>query len=286
MWSAWNEGMDALCTLDSRMVELFVDDTYMGLYELMPAIRPEKELERIGGNPATDVVFRVVHPTNTEEKRPSWTLDCGHTVELRYKPESMSTGQAERLIAVYSLLNEEDTLDDEAFAALAEEVVDIRQVMEYYLFFQACALRSDNVSNNLYIWYVLRDGDYRILLSPWDMDYGLPYTEGFVIEPVNTMHVLLRRMLDLDVGGCRAILWSLWEEKKETLLSEESIYAWIRGEEEYINASGAYQREYQRWYGEAYGLDLTHMYENEVEHIGAIEDRLRELWQLEAQEGE
>ena len=198
----------------------------------------------------------------------------------------MSTGQAERLIAVYSLLNEEDTLDDEAFAALAEEVVDIRQVMEYYLFFQACALRSDNVSNNLYIWYVLRDGDYRILLSPWDMDYGLPYTEGFVIEPVNTMHVLLRRMLDLDVGGCRAILWSLWEEKKETLLSEESIYAWIRGEEEYINASGAYQREYQRWYGEAYGLDLTHMYENEVEHIGAIEDRLRELWQLEAQEGE
>lgn len=85
-------------------------------------------------------------------------------------------------------------------------------------------------------------------------------------------------MLDLNVDGCRDILWSIWEEKKETLLTETALYAWIRGEEAYINASGAYLRESEKWYGEAEELNLSEMYENELSYIGLIDSYLRELW--------
>ena len=94
------------------------------------------------------------------------------------------------------------------------------------------------------------------------------------------------RMLDLNVDGCRDVLWSIWEEKKETLLTETALYAWIRGEEAYINASGAYLRESERWYGEAEELNLSEMYEEELSYIRTIELYLKELWPLEAQEEE
>ena len=48
--------------------------------------------------------------------------------------------------------------------------------------------------------------------------------------------------------------------------------------EEEVNASGAYLRESERWYGEAEELNLSEMYENELSYIGLIDSYLRELW--------
>ena len=166
-------------------------------------------------------------------------------------------------------------------------MVDTRQALSYFLFFHACQLTQDSLYNNRYIW-MLREGEgYRMVITPWDMDYALgnraEMKEGNIIFFGQTME---ERMLDLNVDGCREILWSIWEEKKNTLLTEDALYAWIRGKEAYINASGAYLRESERWYGEAEELNLSEMYEEELSYIRTIELYLKELWPLEAQEEE
>lgn len=292
MWNMWTEGEVVPCRLNSEMIELFVNDEYMGMYELLQCVRVEDELERVGGNLSTDCVYKPIkRPDYTVGERP--ILDYSDTIyariEVRYAPESFSE---ERVIETFENYEQLELmlvppLPDEEFIELAQSVVDVRQVVSYYLFFQVCQLPEDNVNNNRYIW-MIREGDgYRMMITPWDMDFGLgKKDEDDKPDCIYIGMPMEERLLTLNVNNSREILWSIWNEKKNTLLTEEALYAWIRGKEEYINASGAYLRETERWYGEAETLDLASLYENELEYINTIELYLKELWPLETQEGE
>ena len=68
----------------------------------------------------------------------------------------MSDDQAFTYLKDYVTLNlpkgDENRLDDESFAALALERVDVREIMSYYLFMNVCSLPLDNVKNNVYMY--------------------------------------------------------------------------------------------------------------------------------------
>ena len=262
LWNMWTEGEAVPGRLGSYMVELFVDDEYMGMYNLMQPVRAEEELAGIGGNPGTDCVFRVMRHADGDYA---------------------SVGRIREIFEQYErLMRTGDTaLSDEAFAELAHAVVDVHQEMSDYLFFQVCQLVDDYVYNNRFIW-MLREGDgYRMMITPWDMDSGLnSKTEEKRRNIIYFGMPMDERMLTLNVDNCREELWSIWNEKRSTLLTEEALYTWIRGEEAYINASGAYLRESERWHGEAQTLDLAVLYENELDYINTIEMYLKELWPL------
>ena len=294
MWRMWNEGEAIPMQLHSEMIELFVNDAYMGMYELMPCVRADRELERIGGNPDTDCVYRAFKRGDgnllaSGRQVIEYRDTISTVIEVRWVPERYSEERIRALLEPYEQLRRSGALalSDEAFIELVHSVVDTRQALSYFLFFHACQLTQDSLYNNRYIW-MLREGEgYRMVITPWDMDYALgnraEMKEGNTIFFGQTME---ERMLDLNVDGCREILWSIWEEKKNTLLTEDALYAWIRGKEAYINASGAYLRESERWYGEAEELNLSEMYEEELSYIRTIELYLKELWPLEAQETE
>ena len=294
MWRMWNEGEAIPMQLHSEMIELFVNDAYMGMYELMPCVRADRELERIGGNPDTDCVYRAFKRGDgnllaSGRQVIEYRDTISTVIEVRWAPERYSEERIRALLEPYEQLRRSGALalSDEAFIELVHAVVDTRQALSYFLFFHACQLTQDSLYNNRYIW-MLREGEgYRMVITPWDMDYALgnraEMKEGNTIFFGQTME---ERMLDLNVDGCREILWSIWEEKKNTLLTEDALYAWIRGKEAYINASGAYLRESERWYGEAEELNLSEMYEEELSYIRTIELYLKELWPLEAQEEE
>lgn len=294
MWRMWNEGEAIPMQLHSEMIELFVNDAYMGMYELMPCVRADRELERIGGNPDMDCVYRAFKRGDgnllaSGRQVIEYRDTISTVIEVRWAPERYSEERIRALLEPYEQLRRSGALalSDEAFIELVHSVVDTRQALSYFLFFHACQLTQDSLYNNRYIW-MLREGEgYRMVITPWDMDYALgnraEMKEGNTIFFGQTME---ERMLDLNVDGCREILWSIWEEKKNTLLTEDALYAWIRGKEAYINASGTYLRESERWYGEAEELNLSEMYEEELSYIRTIELYLKELWPLEAQEME
>lgn len=294
LWSQWNADKPAFGTLQTRMVEVFVQDEYMGLYQLFPRIRPEEEILRMGGNPGTDCLMRVMSAARPPTDRPIQRFDYGITcqMELRYAPQGVSDGQAFAAVENFMLLNDKEThrLDDETFARLAQEQVDVEAMMSYFLFSQVSGLSNDNVCNNLFIWILRRGGKNVYYLSPWDMDCAMrpvPLLPGetYTGDKLVLYLEVARRMLDLDVAGCRDVLWDLWQEKR-AWLTDDVLYQWFVDTEEEINATGAYLRDSEKWYGEARELSLVEPRAFTIERMYTIDRYLIEMWpETSAQDG-
>lgn len=291
LWRDWNEGKSALMVMDSRMVELFVNDEYVGVYQLMERIEEEQEIERYGGNVSTDVVGRLISESNMSEK-PVWDLhESGVDFRMEYRYEA--NGDSERLFGLMedfvALFRADDKrLDDEAFAALALERVDIEDLMSYILFYHACTL-NDNNTNNVFV-YVMRDEDGRYVYrhAPWDMDSAFWVLKSFqdhnTLRWPDTSVTIPTRMLDLDVGGCRRILWEMWNEKRKNLLSSEALYARFIEIEQFMNMSGAYRREMRKWYGTDTALDMSEVAYYTEECLNLVRLTLMERWPVEGME--
>jgi len=284
LWHRWNPDGDVYGLLQSQLVEVFVNHTYMGLYQLMQRYDVEKEIVRAGGNLNTDYVYRVIGVHNPGSTRPiaDYLERASQRIELRHKPEHVPQRHAFDLADDYIKMNEK--IPDEEFVRLVEKYVDIEAMMSYYLFHQAADLGGDNVQNNLYIW-AERDenGSFAFRLSPWDMDLAFTTRdwEEAQKEQAYLNMPIPRRILDLNVGNSREILWRIWNEKRSTVLTDDAIYSWFMDLEDHVNCSGAALRDSQRWYGEAKPLNLALMMSNETAHMSKIAHDLLALWPLE-----
>ena len=293
MWQEWNQDSDlGINVLESRLVELFIEDQYMGLYQLMERIDVEEELVSMGGNLDTDMVARKIQRSNTGD-RPVRVAGASKMwiAELRHLPQGMSEEQAFEIIDDFAQLEEREYvvdafLSDEEFEREVLEHYDIRSLMNYFLFFQAMSLGNDNVANNVYIWTLFDDeGGYKHYLSPWDMDTGfMPIRTNLEMtdeDEINLWMYMPMRVLDLDIGNSREIAWEIWNEKRATILEENALYQRIEDMEIRINASGAYLRESELWRDGAQELDLFEIKAVACEHQNTIEYYLRELWPYE-----
>ena len=201
-------------------------------------------------------------------------------IELRQKPERANAQRAFDLIEDYVTMNHiNEPVSDEEFAALVEAHFDVPSLISYFLFFQAVELDEDNIHNNVYIFVSRKDGKYEYRVAPWDMDFGLntkaPEERR---NEMNLSMLMARRILDLDLFHSREMIWDLWNEKRATILADDSVYQWIMDVEEQVNASGAYLRESEKWYGEADTLNLAHVAANSISQMGTIEFHMNEIW--------
>lgn len=286
LWNRWNEHKPAPMMMESRLAELFINDEYMGIYQVMPPVNVEEEIVRMGGNLKTDSAVRMVIETNRHDRpNKSYNSKAGFFAECRYSPykDPMKVFDDFDNYAKLSAVHKE-VLPDPEFAALAEHCMDVEAIVSYYLFMQACGL-GDNVFNNLYVWNLYENGRFVYRVSPWDMDLCLQETgytqDGSVVPYYEDRMVLPQRLLDLNVGNARQILWDLWQEKRQSVLRDSEIERWIKDVEEYVNRSGAYRRESQKWRGGAYELSLGYALDSEIEHMWTIEERMRSSWPLD-----
>ena len=290
-WDIWNDWHvdGGIMQMQSEMVELFINNEYVGIYQLMQRVQEEKEIGRAGGDIRTDSVVRIISDCNPSQKPTMVLKDIGinYILEYRYEPR----GDDKKLFELaqdYVMLSHKEPerqIDDEEFRRIVLERVDIQSMIDYILFFHACTLR-DNIGNNIYIFIMEQeDGRMKYYHAPWDMD------TAFWVRPDGENHnstywpnltmALPTRMLDLNIDNCRELLWKTWREKRKTILSNESINNRMMNMEEYINASGAYLRESEKWYGEARKLNLSEMaYYSEMNQntVGLV---MEDMWPIE-----
>ena len=282
LWKKMNPEGDAFCLLESRMVELCVNDAYMGVYALQQRVKPSRELKALGYS-EKDLAARLITESNIETRAVRDTSETfyGGWMELRNQPEDRT---ADDCFAVYDDYLKlcapagENQPDDAAFLALSEEHTDIPALMRYFLFFQAAGLGDDNVKNNNYIWAVQKQGKTVYCLSPWDMDQG--FNDHGVADGVCFSLTWPVRLLTLDAPGCREALWADWNTQRSTVLSEDAVYAWTEGLEQEMNASGAWLREAARWPGRADTCSLAQDREFILAHLENIERDMKNLWPL------
>ena len=289
IWQQWT-GEPQLGALETRLVELFLNDAYAGVYLLMEYVNPKKELELAGGDLSTDVCVRRIGAGNLGD-RPRWQPSEAivHPVELRYAPKGMSDEAAFGVFEPLSeiLFGDPYVYSDEEFEQLVLSCFDLRELVEYYVFWQSLDLK-DNYINNLYVWAIRQeDGSYRYRLSPWDMDRSLclevvmdEVLRGAEPVPIQREMQLAERLFDLDTQGIRAMLWDCWREKRAGVLSGEGLYALILGLENELNETGAPLREAQMTRGEETLLDISAMYDDVLLRLDMVEQFMQERWPL------
>lgn len=287
IWRDWNADGRGFMLQQSQMVEVFVEDEYVGIYQIMQRIRPDAEIVRMGGNLNTDLCARVIKDINIENRPVIDLMDSvNYWAELRYAPQGVS---AKRAFARFQPLWQMTTnirthawwMDDETFAGTAEQCLDVHEMLDFFLFTQAAGLGYDNVFNNVYLW-ALRQGDHYVYhFSPWDMDMAFTKMLGFEEDTLNLYLFQTVRLLELDIGGARQMIRDVWNEKRETILTDDALYQRFDAFEELLNASGAYLRESEKWYGGAQELNLAEVQAFAVEHLHTIDRSLDNLWPLD-----
>ena len=286
LWNRWNADEHTIMGLDSRMVEVFVNDEYAGLYQLMPRVRADAEIAAMGGALERDTSARMIGE-RYDTGKPLYNAHdlIDGVIELRYAPQGMSVERAFERYMPYVDMNlmegAEGYLDDEAFLRMAQAHLDVKEIMSYYLFMQAATMTLDNVKNNLYIWAIGDDENYTYRFSPWDMDSCLKPLFSDDTQMFNFLWPIAMRTLSLNVGNARQVVRDLWEERRSTILTEDALYQWFLSAEEEINASGAFLRETERWRGGAQPLDLGAISAFVIDHMNAIERILYDTWPLD-----
>ncbi len=282
LWRDWNPDGEAFMVQQTQLAEFFLDDEYIGIYQVMQRIDVEKEIERMGGDLTTDYVARIIKEANLGEKpNADWMEAAGIYGELRYAPYGVS---AKAALARFDPLIEmsiqnRGVVSDERFTQLVEKHVDIKEWLEYFLFVQAASLGHDNYFNNVYLWALREDNRYVYHFSPWDMDMAFIRMFGNGDnDTINLYYAQVWRMLDLNIGNSRQTLWNIWNEKRQTIISDDAMYMRIEDFQDMINRSGAYLRESEKWHGGAQELDLSEILVFAVEHLNVADRMMSSLW--------
>ena len=288
IWRDWNADGKGFMIQQTRMVEVFVENEYAGIYQVMQRIRPVEEITRMGGNPNTDYCARVIKDVNIENRPVIDLMDrCNIWAELRHAPSGVSASHAFAQFEPYFRLNEQigsaaQELPHGEFVSLAAQCTDVEEMMDFFLFTQAAGLGYDNVFNNVYMWALRKGNHYEYHLSPWDMDMAFTKMLGSEEDTINLYLKQAWRMLDLDVEDSQQVMRDVWNEKRTTILSDDAMYQRVENFQEMLNASGAYLRESEKWYGGAQELDLTEIQVFAVEHLHTIDREIERMWPSEA----
>jgi len=225
--------------------EVFVNDEYAGLYVMSTPFDLDIELTKENGEGLYhDSVYRTTNPLIIKE-RPVVIAQDGPAYELFRTPDGK-----EPFEGIENYLAMRDETDDAAFAALAEDHLDIDSTLLYTVMLQAMAL-TDNTTKNMYIWeHVGDDGKARYRFELWDMDLGWDRDIGPAGDYwyANKVH---DRVINQDIGGARQRFADIWEDVKArgfTLsLIEELVYRY----EEALSRSGAAAREIALWWDDS-----------------------------------
>lgn len=253
--------------INSRFVELLINNEYMGLYCLNEKLSPEllnfehDQLLRGGvmykaiywGEGATK--FEVLNdpPQNSffwdgwEQIYPSHDTCWDPLARLRNFVVNSTDAQFEDSIA---------------------DMVDLQNLTDYYLFVNLI-LGYDNTGKNTYLVRTDHASGFRIL--PWDVEatWGIAWNkERNNPTGILTNH-LFERLVATNTEGYTQQLSIQWDQLREELLTDAVISGMVNEYYQLLTESGAYAREKEKW--QEFPMD----YPSEYQYISKwITDRL------------
>ena len=216
----WNEHMSA-----GEYVEVVINQEYWGLFQL------QRRIDRKFLNLETE---DILLKRSSKLKAP--------TIELTYE-------------IVHSALTQEQTFQEILgfYEKQDADILDMNNFLDFNLFCQWAAA-VDNNDKNVFLLLKYDGGDYTLSLIPWDTDmsWGTVWDgSGFSYDFETSRTLSALRMEydwirqyhpDLDQQMARR-----WLELRENLLTMENMTAVLEQEQAILDASGAQQRDTDRW---------------------------------------
>lgn len=271
--------------MEYRYVELFLNGEYWGLYAL--------------GYPIDDLQLSIdVSQGERLYKKSTWDSEDYMLSLPDAGVDGYSTSEADD--AWVSLKEHFATLHaDWADAERMYEGIDIDNAVDMYLFLNLIqgidhvGVINSLSAKNLFLSFHKKDGQEKVLYTPWDMDitwglqwtgdaetnlckaYGVPSSQNTVWGLGNLPSLILNG----DEEIWQLILEKYWTLRKD-LWSEENLNTLIDGYEKDIYGSGAFLRDRERWQDGSYWdaeRGLTDFREFVAERLQETDDYYRRV---------
>lgn len=279
-----DEEPEALSGVRGRVVELFLNKEYQGIYcftecmdrKQMKLKKVDKETGEIRGclykseGYGSSLMYK--YPSTYDNTHDTWD-----TFEVKY-PELDDTQNGETdWSTLWNAINFVATSSDAEFREHVAEYFDFPVLIDYYIFLNvlnAC----DNVGKNMF-WAVYdKTKDKKLTPAVWDLDlttgskmlnYYLPGTSG-LYSPEYEMSVnikLFSRLRKLNIDDFRNKYMLRYKELRKTILSTDSLIARYTAHFDEIYLSGATQREESLWSEDDDVKNQEINFENEIYYI-------------------
>lgn len=255
----WNEMSDQNNASDGEYVEVILNGTYAGLYDLIEPV----DRKQLGLDEENSVLIKannwegtLFDKYNGYPKGVTW-MDF----EVVYPKENV-TGKTWGIF--YDLV--ESTAQADKFPQYFKSAAsnfDHQNLTDYWLFLTAFGLR-DNRGKNLF--WAANDpnaDDAIFTITPWDCDLGFGYRYGQNDKSILDLPCyrdeyendyiddfrLLKQYLKRDVNGAKQTVLNRWKELSAEggVLSLDSVLNRFATYRTYLEDTGAWDREMNRW---------------------------------------
>lgn len=257
---------------EGRYVELFINNSYWGLYTLMHPIDAKQldlNLEKTVAK--SDLYYRSI--SNVEIIEEDFKQSSGQEMavgrfELREPDKPFGTPEQWEPLMEHMSKQKSDlaTLENYLF-----ERTDVENQIHYYLYSILLQATDNNYKNHNYI-SKFADGKRVMLESPWDLDltWGLRWNENLLLlsevsgDPtVNPLPSA--SLIHTAVVGKSERIISLVKERYGLLRadkwSDEAIFELLNQHQQAVYGSGAILREHRRWPDAAYNEETEQLYD-------------------------
>lgn len=288
--SADNNEFGIVNGLQYRYVEVFMGQEYAGIYALTNPIDAKQVALK-----DSEYFYKKIDTTSEAD------IDFFATGAVPgYEFLNREPGDAdwEPLREYYRTLFGYTTREEQI--RLLRDAVDVGNSIDLFLFLNLIQgvdhahIRGWNAIYNLFFTFkATEDGRLKLLYTPWDMDRTWGFTFGDEYEMDSSLNVVMDTNivpLLLELGDKETLyrLKDRYDELRAGIWSDENIEKMLLALEEDIFASGAYDRDYEKWYVDAalkFPEEEYEGYVREYEHSGDlyafIEYVLDRLWYMD-----
>lgn len=161
-------------------------------------------------------------------------------------------------------------------------LIDLENTMDYYLFLEATSAWDNACKNTYHIARRTKEGEVRMLTIPWDLNYtfGDEYTTEIELgktrfNPDTTQlytEPVIRQLFMNNTHGEEDILKSRWAAYRQDIFSDEHVLGLMRENMEYMQKTGAFERDSARWPMQNNDSDLTKIMEYERERLRFLDE--------------
>lgn len=291
-------------------VELFLNGEYAGIYcmtEKLDRKQLKLKKQKESETPGQSAIIRGLLYKSSQW---SYSVLMGHNIDQNYFPMTPVAGYNNNSETwdgwemQYPDLNDGEIIDwgplanainivatasNTDFQKEVYNYFDIPVLLDYYLFIELI-LATDNHGKNMFLHcYNIQDAP-KLSISPWDLDgtWGRRWngsnnitsdaTQDFVTFLWNYEHgelTLFKRLAELNVGYWNEKLAARYATLRQSFFDHEKLLKRFTQTYELFKASGADQREIQRWNG-SNGVQLD--FEQEMDYLDRwIEERIQTL---------
>lgn len=250
-------------------VEVILNGSYHGLYCLSDKVnRSLLSLKKAKNGVVNGILYKCT--TNTDSSayliRPESEADISsifvYSWELKY-PDDLPCEESwapllDLMDYITTTLTDPEKISDNLFNLFHKD-----NLLTAHTFYYAVML-TDNMMHNNYLSLYDVHTDGKLWITPWDLDASFGRDgKGSVLFQQRSESLIVandcqpfRTLFDMEDDNYYKGIHDKWEELKDEVLSEASVYAEIDSLQHVISESGSWAREHERWNNSPHPLPL------------------------------